>query len=79
MELLDSLNVWLEQTGYADTEWRSIIEIFLVVLITACVSYLSKKVFIKVEHHFEKTENLWGDSLLHAAIKPVSLDRKSVV
>lgn len=73
MELLDSLNVWLEQTGYADTEWRSIIEIFLVVLITACVSYLSKKVFIKVEHHFEKTENLWDDSLLHAAIKPVSL------
>lgn len=73
MELLDSFNAWLEQVGYADAEWRSMIEIFLVVLLTAGVSYLSKKVFIKIEHHFEKTENLWDDSLLHAAIRPVSL------
>ncbi|KZY70038.1 mechanosensitive ion channel protein MscS, partial [Oleiphilus sp. HI0065] len=36
-------------------------------------SFVSKRVFTHIAHHFEKTENLWDDALLHAARRPASL------
>ena len=73
MDVLATINSWLSDLGFKDEAVQSAIEIFLVVLLTAFVSFLSKKVFSRIEHHFENTENLWDDSLLHAARKPVSL------
>ncbi|WP_231877024.1 mechanosensitive ion channel family protein, partial [Oleiphilus sp. HI0067] len=48
-------------------------EIFAVVVLTALASYISKRIFKRVEIQFTKTENLWDDALLHAARRPVSL------
>lgn len=73
MDILGSINKWLSGLGFHDAAAQSAIEIFAVVLLTALVSFISKRVFTRIEHHFEKTENLWDDALLHAARKPASL------
>jgi len=73
MDILKPINTWLVQNGYNDLAETSIIEIFLVVLVTAAVSFISKKIFERVERQFEKSKNLWDDALLHAARKPTSL------
>ncbi len=73
MDVLDSISQWLSETGLGDAGLQSVLEIFGVVLITAAVSFVSKRVFSRIELHFEKTENLWDDALLFAARKPASL------
>jgi MscS family membrane protein len=73
MDILKPINTWLVQNGYNDLAETSIIEIFLVVLVTAAVSFISKKIFERVERQFEKSQNLWDDALLRAARKPTSL------
>lgn len=73
MEFLNPLSEWLQSLGYTNVGSRSVIEIFIVVLLTACVSFIAKRVFLHIEHQFEKTENLWDDALLHAARQPASL------
>lgn len=73
MGFLKPINDWLISLGYSDVATRGILEIFIIVLATAAVSYISRFVFTKIEQKFEKTENLWDDALLYAAIKPVSL------
>ncbi|KZZ63514.1 mechanosensitive ion channel protein MscS [Oleiphilus sp. HI0130] len=73
MDILASLNAFLTGLGYEDAAAQSAIEIFAVVLLTALASFVSKRVFTHIEHHFEKTENLWDDALLHAARRPASL------
>lgn len=72
MDILQPLNNWLAQNGFNDVALRSMLAIFAVVLVTAAISFISKKVFERIEHQFEKTENLWDDALLHAARKPTS-------
>jgi len=64
---------WLTDQGYSDAGIRSIIEIFVVVLLTAMASFLVKRMLSQIEKQFSKTENLWDDALLHAARKPLSL------
>jgi MscS family membrane protein len=73
MDILASLNALLTGLGFEDAAAQSAIEIFAVVLLTALASFVSKRVFTHIEHHFEKTENLWDDALLHAARRPASL------
>jgi MscS family membrane protein len=73
MDILGNMNEWLSGLGFRDAAVQSAIEIFAVVLLTALASFISKRVFTHIEHHFENTNNLWDDALLHAARKPASL------
>ncbi|KZZ58432.1 mechanosensitive ion channel protein MscS [Oleiphilus sp. HI0125] len=73
MDFLESSNQFLADLGYTNSGVRSVIEIFAVVVLTALASYISKRIFKRVEIQFTKTENLWDDALLHAARRPVSL------
>ncbi|MCP5161868.1 MAG: mechanosensitive ion channel family protein [Hahellaceae bacterium] len=59
--------------GIAKTTWQGSIEIFLVVAMTYVVSYLSNRFFMKLEKQLEKTRNLWDDTVLWAARKPMSV------
>lgn len=66
------LFLWLKDLGIEDVAYRNAIEIFIVVLCTALVSYLSGKLFARLEARLLRTRNLWDDSLLHAARAPAS-------
>lgn len=70
---LENLEAWLKSNGLTDTGYLSSVEIFIIVALTATLSYASKLVFIFVEKKFTQTQNLWDDNLLHAARAPVSL------
>ncbi len=69
---LESLGQFLESLGLSNVEYRNTTEIFLIVLLTALLSYLSNKVFDRIEKQFSRTRNLWDDTLLHAAKAPAS-------
>ncbi len=66
------LNQWIQEAGVENANYRNIIEIFIIVLITAIAGFISSRVFVRIERQFEKTENLWDDNLLHAARAPVT-------
>lgn len=70
---MDNLRQWLSAQGIRDVLYQNTLEIFLIVLLTALFSFIAKRVFAHLEKQFEKTKNLWDDSLLIAARAPVSL------
>lgn len=69
---LDVISHWLKVQGIEDVAYRNAMEIFIIVLITAILSFVSGKVFSRLENQFQKTSNLWDDNLLHAARTPVN-------
>ncbi len=69
---LSAIDQWFASFGVEDASYRGLFQIFAVVLLTATISFISNRVFYKVEKQFYKTKNLWDDTLLHAAKKPVS-------
>lgn len=69
---LSAIDQWFASFGVEDASYRGLFQIFAVVLLTATISFISNRVFSKVEQQFYKTKNLWDDTLLHAARKPVS-------
>ncbi len=64
---------WFTEYGLADSAYRNAIEIFVVVLLTALVSFIAGKVFNRLECRLGRTKNLWDDSLLHAAKAPAGV------
>ncbi|MFA7553610.1 MAG: mechanosensitive ion channel domain-containing protein [Spongiibacteraceae bacterium] len=65
------LDVFLRSTlnlGTSDYPW--LIEVFLIVFVTALVNYLASLIFRKLQQQLEKTTNLWDDAMLEAARKP---------
>lgn len=58
--------------GMADTSWGGSIKIFSLVLLTFIVSFIVGKIFNQLQKHFDKTNNLWDDTILWAARKPIS-------
>jgi len=67
-----TVNDWLQTQGFENLIYRQVLELFIVVFITALVSYIAGKVFVKIERQFAKTNNLWDDTLLHAARAPIT-------
>jgi len=68
----DLINTWIQELGVENEQYRNAIQIFLIVLLTAVVSFLSSRLIVRIERQFSKTKNLWDDNLLHAARAPVS-------
>lgn len=71
--MLDPIRDWLKSQGVQDLVYQNTLEIFLICILTAAVSFMSKRVFFHLEKQCLKTNNLWDDTLLHAARAPVSL------
>lgn len=70
---MEALRSWLSEQGIKDATYQNTLEIFLIVVATAAVSFFVKILINRLERQFMKTANLWDDSLLHAARAPVSL------
>ncbi|MFO8141474.1 MAG: mechanosensitive ion channel family protein [Marinobacter sp.] len=71
LETLGILNNWIKDFGMLSEGWRASILIFLLVFSTATVAFIVSKVFGALERKFSTTNNLWDDTLLHAARTPV--------
>jgi MscS family membrane protein len=67
-----TIDQWFAGLDFGDEAYRGLFQIFTVVLLTAIISFLASKFFYQVERQFEKTKNLWDDTLLHAGRKPAS-------
>jgi len=75
MELELELGVfrtWLEELGIQEQTYQNAIEIFLIVLATGVLSFAVKRVLLHLEMQSFKTSNLWDDTLLNAARKPIT-------
>lgn len=59
---------WLVANG-GDGNW--VVKSFVAIFISLFVNYLLNKVFTRLEVQFAKTKNLWDDSLLASARKPL--------
>lgn len=70
-DILTSLNQWIEDFGFASQGWRVGLIVFMLVFGTAAVAYAVSHGVRILEARFEKTRNLWDDTLLHAARRPV--------
>ena len=66
--VIDSL---VQDWGLLSEGWRVGLVVFALVFGTATVAYLASLVIRMIEKRFQKTDNLWDDSLLHALRKPV--------
>lgn len=70
---LDFLDEIFKGFGIADTSWSGSLKIFSLVFLTFLTSFIVGKVFNQLQKHFDKTNNLWDDTLLWAARKPISV------
>ncbi|MBD3656454.1 mechanosensitive ion channel family protein [Marinobacter sp.] len=68
---LGLLNRWIDSWGLLSGGWRAGIIIFALVCATATVAYIASRVVVALEKRFEATRNLWDDTLLHAARRPL--------
>lgn len=62
---------WIENFGLLSESWRVGIVVFALVFGTAAVAYVVSRVIVALERRFSKTSNLWDDTFLHAARRPV--------
>ena len=67
-----TVNDWLQSQGLEDLAYRHALELFIIVFVTAMVSYVAGKLFVRIEKQFAKTHNMWDDTLLHAARAPIT-------
>jgi len=54
-----------------DTIW--IAQVFIIVLVTLSVSFIQKRLFLRIARKLQATENLWDDLLINSARKPLGM------
>jgi MscS family membrane protein len=67
-----ALNDLFEKAGAEYTSWFGLAKIFTIVFLTFLASFIANKLLSKLKQRFESTENLWDDTLLWAARKPLT-------
>mgnify|MGYP000105365196 CR=1 FL=1 len=72
MQGIEQLRAWLEGYGLGDFIAQNTLVVFAIVVSTAFTSFLAKRLQLKLEHNFAKTENLWDDAFLYAMRKPTT-------
>jgi MscS family membrane protein len=70
-EMMAILNSWIENFGLLSEAWRVGIVVFALVFGTATVAYVFSHIIVALERKCASTNNLWDDTALHAARKPV--------
>jgi len=69
---LDFIDSLFAGFGLAETSWIGSLKIFLLVFLTFLVSFIVKRILKRLKIHFAKTDNLWDDTILWAARKPIT-------
>lgn len=70
-EMMTMLDGWIENFGVLSEAWRVAIVVFALVFSTATVAYVVGHIIRALERKCASTNNLWDDTALHAARKPV--------
>lgn len=70
-EMQATINGWIQNWDLLSENWRVGIVVFALVSGTATAAYLVSFIVGALERRFAKTKNLWDDTFLHAARKPV--------
>lgn len=70
-EITVMVSRWIENFGLLSEAWRVGIVVFALVFGTAAVAFLASRIIAALERRFARTRNLWDDTLLHAARRPV--------
>ncbi|MBO6851922.1 MAG: mechanosensitive ion channel family protein, partial [Marinobacter sp.] len=70
-ELQATINSWIENWDLLSESWRVGIVVFALVSGTATAAYVASYIVGALERRFARTKNLWDDTFLHAARKPV--------
>ncbi|PVY75456.1 MscS family membrane protein [Tamilnaduibacter salinus] len=68
--LPDFITRWIESWNLLSQEWRALIAIGALVLMTAAVAFVVSRVVVRLERRAERSRNLWDDALLHALRRP---------
>jgi MscS family membrane protein len=65
------IETFVQDWNLLSESWRVGLVIFGLVFGTATAAYLASKLVYALEKRFQRSSNLWDDTLLHAARKPV--------
>ena len=63
---------WQNWLPGSNPELAWIIKVFVIVLATALVSFIGKRILIKMTAKIDATHNRWDDVVLHALTRPIS-------
>ena len=69
-ETSDIITSWVENWTMLSQSWRVALVVFGLVFATATVSFLVSRIIVMLEHRFERSDNLWDDTILHALRRP---------
>jgi MscS family membrane protein len=69
MEYLEEIFSWFK----VNEESMWIIQVFIIVFLTLLISFIQKRIFLRIAQKLKITENLWDDLLIDAARKPVGV------
>lgn len=61
---------WLENWDLVSQSWRVAIVVFALVFATAAIAFIVSRIIVMLERRFERTANLWDDTILHALRRP---------
>ncbi|HOY24366.1 MAG TPA: mechanosensitive ion channel family protein [Cellvibrio sp.] len=61
-----------DQINTPHTSWLGIAKVFSIVLVTFLANFIVSKVLKRIQIQFERTQNLWDDTLLWALRKPLT-------
>ncbi|WP_189574634.1 mechanosensitive ion channel family protein [Marinobacter zhanjiangensis] len=61
---------WVENWTLLSQSWRVALVVFGLVFATATVSFIVSRIIVILEHRFERSDNLWDDTILHALRRP---------
>ncbi|SFR49540.1 MscS family membrane protein [Marinobacter daqiaonensis] len=64
------LTGWVENWSLLSQSWRVALVVFGLVFATATVAFIVSRVILYLEHRFERSENIWDDTFLHALRRP---------
>lgn len=69
-ETPEQITSWVNSWNLLSESWRVGIVVFALVFATASVAFVVSRIILRLEHRFERTDNLWDDVILHALRRP---------
>jgi len=69
LEAISEIKQWI---GSINQEWSWILQVFVIVLVTAISSYVIKRLIVKALHRLHRTSTNWDNILVGAMLRPVT-------
>lgn len=69
-ETPELITSWVDNWTMLSQSWRVALVVFGLVFATATVAFIVSRIILVLEHRFERTSNIWDDTVLHALRRP---------